>query len=156
MKQVIWVIVVLLVIWGVYALATKSSAPTEPAAPVATEPAAPAVVNAVDAADQKPGKEVLVASYTLSAPGYIEIHAVAANDTPGALIGGSELLPAGTGAAVKVALTTATKDGQKVIVMLHLDTDGNGKFDATLDMPATMATATGGQAVVMKMVAVKK
>ncbi|MFA6006209.1 MAG: hypothetical protein WC764_00535 [Candidatus Paceibacterota bacterium] len=162
MKQVIWVIVVLLVIWGVYALATgKSSAPVteQPAtgeqATATTTPEASVPANAIDMAEQKVGKSVTVASYTLSAPGFIEVHAVTAEQTPGAILGSSGLLPAGSGAEVQISLTASTKDGQNVIAMLHLD-NGDGKFDATTDLPATSANATGGQEVVMKLVAVKK
>jgi hypothetical protein len=156
MKQVIWVIVVLLVIWGVYALATKSSAPTETDMPAVAESAAPAAVNSLEVMDQKPGKEVLVSSWMLSTPGYAVVHKAAANDTPGDILGASDLWPAGAGTNGKIMLATALKDGDKIIVMLHLDTDMNGKLDGAIDMPATMATETGGQAVVMKMVWVKK
>lgn len=161
MKQVIWVIVVLLVIWGVYALANNKSTPapeqgTQPIAEGSAETTTPAVVNAIDAADQKPGKAVMVASYTLSAPGFIEVHAVNAQQAAGDILGSSELLAAGTATNLTISLATALKDGEKVIVMLHLDTDVNGKFDGAIDMPATAADATGAQAVVMKMVSVKK
>jgi len=163
MKQVIWVIVVLLVIWGVYALATsKTDAPTTDGTVPAGEDSSatdtsgtPAEVSMVEVSDQKAGKSVLVASYTLSAPGYITVHAATAEKTAGAIIGNSELLQAGSAVNVEVPLTVATKDGQSVIVMLHLD-NGDGKFDGTLDLPATAADVSGAQAVVMKTVAVKK
>lgn len=158
MKQVIWVIVVLLVIWGVYALATGGSKTDEGNDPQTEEVATSTpetAVNMIDVVDQKPGKEVVVASYTLSAPGYIVIHKVGANDAPGDVWGNSELLPAGTAMDAKVTLSSATKDGEKVNVMLHID-NGDGKYDTATDAPATATDATGGQAVVMKTVMVKK
>ena len=85
--------------------------------------------NAVVVADQQPGKVVTGAVY-LAAPGYLVIH-----DQSGTLLGSSALLPARQSNNIKVTLSRAVKDGEKLMAMLHSDTDGNGSFDASKDMP---------------------
>lgn len=85
--------------------------------------------NAVVVTDQQPGKVVTGTVY-LAAPGYLVIH-----DQSGAVLGSSALLPAGQSNNIKVTLSHAVKDGEKLMAMLHSDTDGNGSFDASKDMP---------------------
>ncbi len=85
--------------------------------------------NAVVVTDQRPGKVVTGTVY-LAAPGYLVIH-----DESGTVLGSSALLPAGQSNNVKVVLSRASKNDEKLMAMLHSDTDGNGSFDASKDVP---------------------
>ncbi len=89
--------------------------------------------NAVMVSDQRPGTTVS-GTAVLAAPGYLVIHADSAG-APGAVLGSSALLRAGENAGVNITLSRATKDGETLHAMLHSDTDGNGAFNASKDMP---------------------
>ena len=132
MNKVLWIIVLLVVLGGLYWAMNSSTAPatpttgTEQAAPTTEAPAAPAVQNALTAGDQKAGKEVVVSSVTLNQDATVVVHKDA-KGAPGAVLG-TVTLKAGSYTDVKIALTEAIKVGDTVYPMLHPDTNGDGKY----------------------------
>jgi hypothetical protein len=87
--------------------------------------------NMVVVMEQKPGTTV-IGTVVLKEPGYLVIHADQ-NGTPGAILGSSALLQAGENTNVKVTLTRASKDGEKLHAMLHNEKNGNATFNASED-----------------------
>ena len=86
---------------------------------------APSALSA-DAQDSD-GTSIVVASVTLPSPGFIAVHADA--DGPGAVIGHSDLLPAGESADVTVVLDAPLTGSATVWPMVHIDVDGDGVYD---------------------------
>jgi len=90
----------------------------------------------------------------LSKPGYVIIHADNGEGKPGAIIGSSQLLPAGQGNNLTAVSSELTK-GQTYFAMLHFD-DGDGSFDPSTDLPVTnddgniilMKYVIGGEAMI--------
>lgn len=97
--------------------------------------------NMVIVAEQRPGAFILAAQVLLVAPGFVVIHDDNAG-APGAILGASALLAAGESSQITVPLSRPSKDGEKLHVMLHSDTDGNGTFSAATDAP--VQSALGG------------
>ncbi len=119
---------------------------------VEAEMAAPATSPAevVFEAQTSDGTTIVVASVTLPAPGFIAVHSNA-DGKPGAVIGHSELLPAGTSTDVVVTLDQPLEATDLLFPMAHIDVDGDGEYtfvppDNAVDIPAT--TADGAIAVV--------
>lgn len=101
-------------------------------------------------AQQSDGSVVVVASVTLPAPGFIAVHGNA-DGAPGAVIGNTSLLPAGTTTDVTVTLDSPLDSTAMVFPMAHIDVNENGEYefsppDVTVDGPAR--TADGDVAVV--------
>jgi multidrug efflux pump subunit AcrA (membrane-fusion protein) len=148
MKKLLWVIIIVLALWGLYAWnkdSKKSTGGETATATVETEEADYVLV----VGDQKAGKEVLVSSATLVAPGYVAVHR-SVNEAPGKIIGTSALLQSGKIDNLAVALTEAVKAGDKLFVMVHAD-NGDGTADLSgVDVPATRKDTS----VVMSMVQV--
>ena len=120
--------------------ATTEPAPVETdASSTDTPPLTPASITA-DAQDSD-GTSVTVASVTLPAPGFVAVHAD--NDgAPGAILGNSELLPAGESTDVVVSFDEPLTDNQTAFPMAHVDVNDNGVYefngsDVTIDQPAT-------------------
>jgi hypothetical protein len=100
-------------------------------------------------AQSSDGTSIVVASVTLPAPGFVAVHSNA-DGKPGAVIGNSELLPAGTSTDVVVTLDQPLEATDMVFPMVHIDIDGDGEYTFAppydlVDTPAT--TADGGVAV---------
>ena len=96
------------------------------------------------------GTSIVVDSVSLPAAGFIAVHANA-DGSPGAVIGHSDLLPAGTSTDVVVTLDQALTATDMVFPMAHLDVDDDGEYtfappDNAVDTPAT--TEDGSVAVV--------
>ncbi|MGB3733529.1 MAG: hypothetical protein WA964_01135, partial [Ilumatobacter sp.] len=134
--------------------ATTEPAPVETdaaepdAASTDTPPLTPAAVTAE--AQDSDGSSVTVASVTLPAPGFVAVHADNGG-APGAVIGNSELLPAGESTDVVISFDESLADSQTVFPMAHVDVNDNGVYefngsDVTTDQPAT--TEAGDVAVV--------
>ena len=85
--------------------------------------------NAVIVTDQRPGRTV-TGTVHLAVPGFLVIHSES-----GAILGSSALLHVGDNTNVNVTISRSAKDGEKLIAMLHSDTDNNGSFDASKDTP---------------------
>jgi plastocyanin len=122
------------------AAATPTTAATRP-------PMGPAAITVADQASN--GASVTVASLTLPAPGYVVVHADGGG-APGAVIGHSDLLPAGTSTDVRVFLQSRLQESATVFPMAHIDVNGNGEYEfappeVTTDAPAL--TAAGEVAV---------
>lgn len=88
--------------------------------------------NMIVVMEQRPGNTITASQVYLAAPGFVVIHEDT-NGAPGAIIGSSALLQAGESSDIKITLSRATKNGEKLHAMLHNDTDANGKFSATAD-----------------------
>lgn len=83
---------------------------------------------------QQAGNFVTVDNYKLSKPGFVVIHVANVEDAPGAIIGKSGLLQAGSGQDLEI--NAKIEAGKTYIGMLHYD-NGDKKFDATTDTAAT-------------------
>lgn len=151
---------VLVVAIGLVAAACSSSATTETTTTTAETTTttggpdggmpetAPASVIAEDQTSD--GTGIVVKSVDLPAAGFIAVHAD--NDgSPGAVIGHSDLLPAGTSTDVSVVLDTPINDGSVLWPMAHIDMDEDGEYtfvppDNAIDVPGL--TADGDVAMV--------
>lgn len=114
----------------------------------ATEPVTgPATITANDQSGD--GTSVMVASVSLPTDGFVVVHADGGG-SPGAILGWSDLLPAGDSTDVVVELPDPLTESATVFPMAHVDANGNGEYefmppDVTIDVPAT--TADGAVAV---------
>jgi hypothetical protein len=105
----------------------------------------------VDAEDQEGlGLGVVVKSVTLPAQGFIAVHGDA-DGAPGAVIGHSKLLAAGTSRDVEIVFDEAVEASGRVYPMVHIDMDGDGQYvfappDNAVDLPGL--TESGDVAVV--------
>lgn len=102
-------------------------------------PMGPAELTAEDQSGD--GTEVVVASVTLPADGFVVIHADA-DGSPGPVIGHTELLSEGESTDVAVPLDEPLAASATVWPMAHIDTNTNGEYDfappdVTDDGPAT-------------------
>lgn len=84
--------------------------------------------------DQAEGRVVEVATVTLTAPGFVVIHADEAG-LPGAVLGVSPMLFAETAEFVEVPLTNDLEVGKVYFASLYHD-DGDGVFTLETDLPA--------------------
>lgn len=126
-KIIIWIIVIILVILGIYFLAMRKSAVNTP------QGILPGDSNSLVAADQNPENlGVLVDSVSLIAPGFVVIHEDV-NGAPGAIVGVSTLMNIGVRYNVNVIANLAP--GKYYWAMVHTD-DGNGVFNPATDVPA--------------------
>ena len=96
------------------------------------------------------GTSVAIASVTLPADGFVAVHADN-NGSPGAVIGHSDLLPAGESTDVTVTLDEPITESTTLWPMAHIDIDRDGEYtfmppDNAIDVPGT--TAEGSVAVV--------
>ena len=96
------------------------------------------------------GTTIVIASINLPSAGFIAVHDDA-DGAPGAVIGNSEVLPAGESTGVVVTLDTPLTESGMVFPMVHIDIDGDGVYDfappdETTDSPGT--TSGGDVAVV--------
>ena len=88
--------------------------------------------NAVASLEQRPGNSVKIAQVRLAVPGYVVIYA----DTDGeatSVLGSSALLPAGESSNVTVPTSRATTDGETLWSVLHIEANGDSKFNADVD-----------------------
>lgn len=101
--------------------------------------------NSLSVATQDTGaKSVIVTTVSLQQPGYIVIHADD-NGSPGAVLGQSALLQAGTHTNISVPLSV--KNNTTYWAMLHTD-NGNGTYATAEDAPTT----NGGVVVMVSFV----
>src|SRR5665811_1327863 len=94
-------------------------------------------------AQEGDGTTVAIASATLPVSGYVVIHGDGGG-SPGAVIGHSDLLPAGVNNGIVVTLDQPLTESGTVFPMVHIDADGDGVYeffppDETTDVPATFA-----------------
>ena len=91
--------------------------------------------NAIYVAEQTSSRTVSVALARLLKRGFVVIHEDNAGK-PGNILGASNALAAGeTKNLAPIALSRATKDGETLYAMIHLD-DGDGIFNVVKDKPA--------------------
>ena len=89
-------------------------------------PFAPTTITADDQSGD--GTTVVVASLDLPTAGFIAVHADD-NGAPGAVIGNTEILPAGESTDVEVPITEVISGTVTVWPMAHVDTNGNETYD---------------------------
>ncbi len=82
--------------------------------------------------EQRPGSTVTASQVHMAAPGFVVIHEDNVGE-PGTILGASALLQAGDSSNVRVTLSRAAREGEKLHAMLHVDANNNGKFDAASD-----------------------
>lgn len=116
----------------------------------ATEEAIPAAASLSADEQSSDGSTIVVASISLPAPGFIAVHADA-DGAPGAVIGNSDVLPAGESVDVTVTLDAPLTETAMVFPMAHIDIDDDGIYtfeppDNAIDTPAT--TESGDVAVI--------
>ena len=96
------------------------------------------------------GTTFTVSSISLPTAGFIAVH-VDEGGSPGAVIGHSEVLPAGLSGDVEITLDTPLDADAAVWPMAHLDVNDNGVYDFGPDTDNTDVPATnvdGGVAMV--------
>lgn len=96
---------------------------------------------------QKPGTSVTVDSVTMKAKGFLVVHQDD-NGSPGKIIGVSGLLPEGENKNIVINFAQATRDGQTLFVMAHVDGDQNGAFQ--FPGPDIPANDEAGQMIVAR------
>lgn len=146
-KAVLWIIILVVVLAGLYWAMSGSSAPVAPdttgsmATSTATStPVGMMLENTLTVSEQAAGKEVVISSVTLKEDASIVVHKDAAGSPDVAI--GSVTLKAGSYSDVKIALTESVKSGDTVYAMLHGD-NGDGKYtEATESTPLKNATGT--------------
>lgn len=89
----------------------------------------------LDIKDQEAGAKVMVDNVEMEKAGFVTIHVVESNGTPGAIIGKSSLLAEGKRSEVSVSLDRATLAEEKLVAIIHVD-DGDGAFDEGKDAEA--------------------
>lgn len=117
----------------------------------AAVPFAPSAISAEDQSGD--GSTVVVESLTLPTPGFIAVHADD-NGAPGAVIGNTEILPAGESTDVEVPISEPISGTATVWPMAHVDTNGNEAYDfappdVTDDGPALLEE--GGDVAVVSL-----
>lgn len=131
--RTIGIIILLIVLaGGAYLWSQQQQQPAEPAAGILPDQTMGmrAEENMVVAMEQRPGASVLISQVYLAAPGYVVIH-----EEGGAILGSSALLSVGQNDNVQVTLNRASKDGETLTAMLHVESDGNSSFSAAADVP---------------------
>ena len=145
MNKYLWVVGLVVVLGlGYYLVKGRTQAPATSEVTEEVPATVPGEKNLVLVTDYTAGKTATVARVVLEKPGYVMIHEDLSGK-PGAIIGSSALLPIGESSDVVVNLKRASKDGEVLYAMLHMD-DGDGKFNATVDVPLTDSS---GNVVVM-------
>lgn len=129
--------------------ATETSTATETATQTetATETAVtgPAELDLGDGTATSDGSTLVIPSATLAVDGFVAIHAND-NGAPGAVIGVSGFLAAGTATDIEITLDEPLTESGTVFPMVHVDGDANGQYEFPgPDGPAT--TASGEVAV---------
>jgi hypothetical protein len=133
-KGIIALVIVIVVGGGVYWFMNMEKPMDQAAAPTDTSNAMRIEENMIIVNEQKPGNSVTIAQVHLAAPGFVVIH----EDKDGAageILGSSTLLPSGDSGQIVVSLSKSLSDATKLHAMLHNDTNGDGKFDSSVDMP---------------------
>jgi len=133
------------------ATASVTASPTATATATATTPPPTNAPCNLTVADQNVGgalKELVIARAQQARAGYVAIHENSATNSPGAVIGASSYLAAGSdNAGLKLTLDRPLKDGEKVWAMLHTENNGNQTYDgATVDKP-TIEASCGNSAL---------
>jgi len=134
------IVVIVLIVLGYYIFfANKGAAPSPYAGTTPTDTSAASTNNGngIVVSDQFPGNIVYVSSVQLASPGFVVI-ATNNSGTPGSAIG-SQYFKAGINPG-QVNLTTAMLDGSSYYAVLYSDTNGNGVFDPTTDLPVKDAS----------------
>jgi 1-aminocyclopropane-1-carboxylate deaminase/D-cysteine desulfhydrase-like pyridoxal-dependent ACC family enzyme len=86
-------------------------------------------------------KNVSVGAVSSDKPGYVVAHEPTAGTTAGTVLGYAPV-QAGLNRNITIPLDIGASAGRKLIIMLHEETDGDGKFDTN-----DLAVAEGGQLV---------
>lgn len=126
------IVVIVLIVLGFYIFGGKGSSVAPVDTSTATDTSATNNANGIVVSDQFPGNIVYLSSVQLASPGFVVI-TTSANGTPGKTIG-SQSFKAGINPG-QVKLTQSMIDGASYYAVLYSDTNSNGVFDATTDLP---------------------
>lgn len=102
--------------------------------------------NAIFISDQKPANTVAVGFAYLADSGYVAIHQIKSDGSPGVFLGTSGVLSRGETSSFFIGLSRRSINGEELLAMLHRD-NGDGAFDAAQDLPVK---DTGGNVIMMK------
>ena len=105
--------------------------------------------NSISPTLQSEGDVAVIDFALLGEAGYVVVHRATEDDTPGSIIGNSELLPAGSSEAITITLSEDIEGGDVLFFMLHND-DGNGTYE--FPGPDTPVTTTDGQPITTRVV----
>ena len=93
----------------------------------------PTTNDAVAVSDQASGSSNTIDNYVLNKAGFIVIHEVTSENSPGTIVGQSGLLKEGRGQDLEI--TAKVSAGKEYMAMIHVD-NGDKKFSASQDSPA--------------------
>lgn len=130
-KSILTLVVIVIALLGGYYVFTSPPAGDNQTANVAEFLSGD---NAIYMENQLPGTEVVVRGVKLSAAGYVVVHLVAEDGTPGDIVGGTGLIVEGTHENISVTLSGLSQVGDIFIAMLHTD-NGDGVVNAEEDVP---------------------
>lgn len=101
----------------------------------------PTTNDAVAVSDQASGTSVTIDNYVLNKAGFIVIHEVTSENSPGTIVGQSGFLKEGRGQDLEVNAKVSA--GKEYMAMIHVD-NGDKKFNANQDSPAM----SGGNTII--------
>lgn len=127
LRKVSGIALVLACLSGCGSSGEKAAPTTPPPSTVAVGVASGAQVKALKS-QTSDGTSVVIAEVHLPTPGYVAVYADG-KGAPGQLLGASGLLATGKHDAVKVELSQKLAKSGRVFVMLHVEDNGNQRFD---------------------------
>lgn len=134
-QKTIWtIVIVILVILGIWwAVAANGDDPEDTTDANGTN-TQQVEDNAIVAVNQRPSDEILISQANLENGGFVVIHDVNEDGSPGEILGSSDYLSADEHSNIEIALAEEPADETELIAMLHTD-DGDQTFSAEDDDP---------------------
>jgi len=140
-SKVILLVVALLALVGgvVWYQTTSSSKLLPPGTPSVSdkEPGSSAIVveggNAVNVESQQGGDTIAIDLAVLEKPGFVVIHKATKENTPGEIVGHSEILAKGQSKDIVIEVDPVAVKGDSYFAMLHEDTDRDEDFSSAED-----------------------
>jgi hypothetical protein len=143
-KIVIIIVAIIILLGGIFYYWTRQSSNLSPKAtivppvqvttPDQSNSSNTDITNSISTQPQTDGDVLTIDSVNLTKPGFVVIHKSTKEGTVGAVVGYSELLPAGSHTSLDIDISPVAKIGDMYEAMLHEDTNNNKKFDAGTDM----------------------
>ena len=146
------VAVILIIVGGIFFLGSDSSVTVEDTSTdgdVTDTVVSFVPANSISPTLQSEGAVATIDFALLGEAGYVVVHRATEDDTPGTIIGNSELLPAGSSESITITLSEDIEGGDVLFFMLHND-DGNGTYE--FPGPDTPVTTTDGQPITTRVV----
>ena len=144
------VAVIIIIVLGIFFLGNDRSVPVDTSTDEDTGAITSAVpANSISPTLQNEGAVATIDFALLGETGYVVVHRATEDDTPGTVIGNSELLPEGSLEDITITLSEDIADGDVLFFMLHRD-DGNGTYE--FPGPDTPITTTDGRPITTRVV----